>query len=163
MKFFNHKVLKFVENLPSPKTDIEYANIYNSDSQLSHFERASEEQINKTLMRSPSKSCVLDPLPTWLLKRNMSSLFPIITAIVNKSFDESIVPDCFKAALLTPLIKKTVFGCQWIVKLSPNSQFAIRFVSKVLERVVTDRITSHMEENNLTDHSGPLIAKNYSA
>ena len=44
-------------------------------------------RLNKLSVRSlSSKSCSLDPVPTYLLKNHLNAIGPVITAIVNESF-----------------------------------------------------------------------------
>ena len=54
-----------------------------------------------------SKSCSLDPLPTFLLKDCVDILLPSLTKLVNASLSEGLFPDDFKKAIVTPLIKKS--------------------------------------------------------
>ena len=59
-------------------------------------------------MKSPTKSCLLDPWPTFLVfKECIDILLPSITRLVNCSLSEGVVPDEFKKAIVTPLIKKS--------------------------------------------------------
>ena len=55
---------------------------------------------------SPTKSCLLDPWPTFLVKECIDILLPSITKLVNYSLSEGLVPDGFKHAVVTRLIKK---------------------------------------------------------
>ena len=54
-------------------------------SELTHFEPASQKEVHKIILNSPSKSCELDPVPTWLLKECLDEILPLITQIVNLS------------------------------------------------------------------------------
>ena len=54
---------------------------------LSQFTLVSVEEIQKIVLKSPSKSCMLDHIPTSLLKECKSELMPIITKIVNLSIE----------------------------------------------------------------------------
>jgi len=56
-------------------------------------------------MSSPTKSCTLDPVPTYLLKESLHILLPYITAMVNALLHEGHVPVTQKHAIITPLIK----------------------------------------------------------
>ena len=67
-------------------------------------------QIRKLLVKSPSKSCELDPMPTYLLKQCVNNILPVITAMVNKSLNEMPVPTAFKQAIVRPLLKKPWIG-----------------------------------------------------
>ena len=57
-------------------------------------------------MKSPSKYCLLDPWPPFL-KECIDILLPSITRLVNCSLSEGVVPDEFKKAIVTPLIKQS--------------------------------------------------------
>ena len=57
-------------------------------------------------MKSASKSCELDPIPTFLLKQSMDVVLPVLTDIVNASLTESTVPQSFRQAIVRPLLKK---------------------------------------------------------
>ena len=52
---------------------------------LSDLKPATEDEVHKIIMNSPSKSCSLDPIPTWLLKCCINELLPIITSVINLS------------------------------------------------------------------------------
>ena len=73
---------------------------------LERFTHASEDEVKTLIMKSPSKSCRLDPVPTWLLKLCFSELLPIIITIVNVSMDSGRVPAAFKCAQIRLLLKK---------------------------------------------------------
>lgn len=56
------------------------------------------------------KSCDLDPVPAHVLKEWLSVLLPAMTKIVNLSIKSALVPNCFKLALLNPLLEKPRIG-----------------------------------------------------
>ncbi|KAI6659905.1 RNA-directed DNA polymerase from mobile element jockey [Oopsacas minuta] len=49
----------------------------------------------RMVLKSPSKSCDLDPIPTILLKQILESLLPVIMKIVNKFLQTRIFPDLY--------------------------------------------------------------------
>ena len=49
---------------------------------LSDFKPASVEEVVKIDKSSPTKSCDLDPIPTWLLKKHIDDLGPVITRLL---------------------------------------------------------------------------------
>ena len=51
-------------------------------------------------MKSPSKSCELDPVPTDLLKDIINELAPVLTGLINTSLQQGIFPKELKDALL---------------------------------------------------------------
>jgi len=55
------------------------------------FRPTSEVEVKEIIIKSPNKSCDLDPLPTWLLKKCVDQLLLLITAIVDRSMDDSLM------------------------------------------------------------------------
>jgi hypothetical protein len=74
--------------------------------ELTRFRPLSNDEVRKLILKSASKSCDLDPIPTWLLKHCLEELLPVIAYIVNESFESGIVPLDFKLALLVPHLKR---------------------------------------------------------
>ena len=64
-----------------------------------------EENIIKTVQKSNSKSCGLDPNPTLIIKQLIEPLSPYLTKIVNLSLRDGVVPRTLKSATVTALIK----------------------------------------------------------
>ena len=60
----------------------------------------------KLILKTDSKSCNLDHIPTPLTKQYLDVLVPVNTKIINTSLTTGIVPDCFKSAIVKPLLKK---------------------------------------------------------
>ena len=85
-------------------------------------------------MKAPSKSCELDPLPSWLLKECVDELSPIVTCIANTSLSHAIVPLSLKTALMRPLLKKPGLDKEVLKNYRPVSN--LPFILKVLEKVV---------------------------
>ena len=111
------------------------------------FTHASEDEVKTLILNSPSKSCCLDPMPTWVLNLCVSELLPIITAIVKVSMDSCRVPPVFKCAQIQPLLKKPTLDPDILKNYRPVSN--LPFISKVLEKVVDTRIERHLVENGL--------------
>ena len=120
-----------------------------SDSHLDIFDDVTEDEVKSLIFKSPSKHCDLYPLPTMLLKNCIDELIPHITHILNVSLQTGSVPDCFKYALVNPLIKKTGLDCQILSNYRPVSN--LPFLSKILEKVILKRLLSHLRSNNLQE------------
>jgi len=73
---------------------------------LEIFRPTSEVEVNEIIINSPNTSCDLDPLLTRRLKKCVDQLLPRITAIVNRSMDESVMLLCLKRATITPLFNR---------------------------------------------------------
>ena len=93
---------------------------------------------------------MLDPIPTWLIKEAKEELLPLMTEIINSSLQTSQVPDVMKAAVVTPLLKKSTLDPEELKNYRPVSNLS--YISKLLERVVAKRLTSYMTENNLHEN-----------
>ena len=80
-KFFLDKIEK-IQNIFTMRED---ECLRNSSPQhhLHEFDPATSEEIRKITLKSPTKSCTLDPIPTFLLKDCLDEVLPIITAIRN--------------------------------------------------------------------------------
>ncbi|XP_038074801.1 uncharacterized protein LOC119742706 [Patiria miniata] len=105
------------------------------------FEIASCEKISQIISSLANKSCSLDVIPTWFLKANTDSFLPIITHIVNTSISTGSFPDSLKHAIVTPILKKPSFDINELANYRPVSN--LPFLSKVIEKVIASRITTH--------------------
>ena len=117
---------------------------------LSFLQTTSQEEVWKIICKSPSKSCTLDPIPTWIIRDAKNELLPTITDIINASLRSSEVPTSMKSAVVTPLLKKATLDPEILKNYRPVSNLS--FLSKVLERVVAQRLTSYMTDNNLHEY-----------
>ena len=128
-----------------------YADIEFSGDRLDCFSSTSVDEVKTLVLHMRSKTCDLDPLPTWMLKECLPDLISIITRIINLSFLEDTVPDCFKRAVVTPLLKKPNLEEDHMQNYRPISQ--LPFVSKVIEKVVSNRIVDHLVQHELYDNN----------
>ena len=100
-------------------------------------------------MKSPSKSCELDALPTSLIKGNIEVLAPYISNIVNKSLLSELFPKSQKIAYVRPLIKKPTLDKEIFKNYRPISN--LKFLGKTIERIVSNRISDHITTFSLSD------------
>ena len=107
--YFRDKIDKIMVNLkPTDASQIDSAYIeleYLTDLCLTKFNHIQVEDMTKMINTAPSKHCILDPIPTQLLKHHVIAIAPAITGIYNSSVDQGTVLDNLKEALLKPLIK----------------------------------------------------------
>jgi protein-disulfide isomerase-like protein with CxxC motif len=99
-------------------------------------------------MKAPLKSCELDPIPTPILTSCLDSLLPMITAIVNKSLEESHVPT--STAVVRQLLKKLCLDKEEFKNYRPVSN--LPFISKILQKVVSTRLEEHINSHSLQDN-----------
>ena len=60
---------------------------------LQRFSPVTEEEVRAIIFSSSNASCLLDPVPTWLVKLCVNELAPIITNMINSSLENGCVPD----------------------------------------------------------------------
>ena len=93
-------------------------------------------------MKSPTKSCELDPMALELIKDNIKTICPLIQIIANKSFSEGVFPDDLKEALLRPLLKKPDLE---LMDLNYCPVSNLTFLSKSLERLAAKRFIENIQ------------------
>ena len=74
-------------------------------------------------------------------------LLQYTTAMINTSLREGRLPESQKHAILTPLLKKPYLNAGDFKNYRPVSNRA--FVSKVAERIVVEKLVSHLQKQNL--------------
>ena len=111
------------------------------------FMPVTEDKVYKCISESPTKSCSLDPIPTFLLKDCLDILLSSITKLVNYSLIEGSFPNSFKKTVVTTLIKKASLPRDDLKNYRPVS--GLCFLSKLVERVVARQLTSHINNNKL--------------
>jgi len=114
---------------------------------LTEFQPTSVHEIIKLLSTLPVKSCSLDPIPTWLLKRISATICPIVCHLCNLSFQRGIFRSQLKHALVTPRLKKPALDPDTASSYRPISNLS--FISKLVERLVTKCFTSHVNLHTL--------------
>ena len=65
-------------------------------TKFSTFTEMKVDDISELAATLLSKSCVLDPLPSSIIKQCTDLLLPTITNIVNLSLREGCMPTCLK-------------------------------------------------------------------
>ena len=151
VQYFNDKISLIREDLlkKPPTTHDHLLNLnteYTGDT-FCEFTAVSHEHVRKILSASPTKSCTLDPIPTWLLKQCQDELVPVLTLIVNTSLECAEFPQELKKAFVTPLIKKAILDCEILKNYRPVSNLS--FLSKLIERIVCIQLVDHLKCNNL--------------
>ena len=113
---------------------------------LDTFSPATISEIRKIIISSSNSSCLLDVIPTALLKSCIDILAEPITKMVNISLLEGAFPHSFKNASVRPLLKKFNLPKEELNNYRPISNLS--FLSKILERIIFDRMTKHIQSFN---------------
>ena len=120
---------------------------HHDGSQLHCFREVSVEEVRQALMRSPVKSCVLDPLPTFILREMVDVVLLFIWVTCNASLREGHLPSSQKRVVVTPILKKANADLDDPRNYRPISN--LTFLSKVIERMVVVQITEYLDQANL--------------
>ena len=159
--FFEQKIMTIHDNLAAQQHDT--LPVYNDStfSSPDYFTaKVTEDEVSKIIRGSPSKTCCLDPIPTQFVKQCLDLLVPIITRIINQSFEKSCVPKQFKLAAVTPILKKLDLIAEILKNFRPISN--LPFLSKVMEKVAVKQLTLHKEDHNLREKFQSAYRGNHS-
>ena len=147
-EFFVHKIdeirCSFDPDRPTPTNPVEF-----SGTTFEEFQLVTEDFVKTVVQEMPKKSCDLDPIPISVLSDCLDEIIPIVTSIMNKSLSSGIVPDCFKHALVKPLLKKASLDPNCLKHYRPVSN--LPFLSKVLERIVLKQFLQHLQSHSLLE------------
>ena len=95
-----------------------------------------------------------------LLKTCYEGLVPVITKIGNCSLLSGSVPQCFKQALVRPLLKKPSLDQNMLKNYRPVS--SLSFLSKLLEIVMLLQLPDHVSRNDLLERNPSAYRQNHS-
>ena len=147
--FFVEKIALIKQNIPDAQLDnLDLAHPPVSQT-LYVFEEISMADLRAVILNCSNKSCVLDPIPTPFTKLALDQLLPLIHCIINRSLREGHFPDCFKQAIVTPILKKASADPEESNNYRPVSN--LKFLSKILEKVVAVQLRKHLEVNEFQD------------
>jgi len=117
------------------------------DCVFSEFQPLSADDVIVAVGKLPDKQCASDPMPTRLLKDSVDVLAPYIVELVNRSLTSGTVPSAFKAAHITPLLKKATLDPDDVRSYRPISNLSV--MSKLLERLVARQLLSYLTKFQL--------------
>jgi len=101
------------------------------------------DEVRRILRTVPAKHCSLDPEPSWLVKK-LAEDIPIIYHLCNTSLECCCLPNDQKLAVIRPRLKKPTLDASELNLYRPISNLS--FLSKLVERIVTARYTTHAEQ-----------------
>src|SRR5664279_3352739 len=95
----------------------------------------------------PDKQCESDPLPTRLLRENIDELAPFLVELFNRSLQHGVVPTAFKAAFITPQLKKPDLDPAGVKSYRPIPNLSMP--SKLLEKLVAQQLIDYLTASKL--------------
>lgn len=110
LNFFGDKISTIytdLQSLSSPTLNDNPSPPIAPPQPLSSFSTITNETVRDLVTKAKSTTCLLDPMPTPLVKACLPTLCPLIANIINTSLLTGIVPKSLKTAAITPVLKKS--------------------------------------------------------
>ena len=117
------------------------------DASFRQFHHVTVDEVTAVVRALPDKSCALDPLPTAQFKAVVDIIALFLTELFNRSLASGFVPEVFKAAYITPLLKKSDMDPADVRSYRPISNLSV--VSKLLERLVARQLLDYLNKSGL--------------
>ena len=109
------------------------------------WEPTTQDEIKLIVNKSKTTNPGPDGIPMFVIKNNIDILSPIISNICNKSLITGIFPSIHKRGIITPIYKN-----KDVTDVSNYRPICLlNAISKILEKIVANRIMQHLEDNNL--------------
>jgi len=115
--------------------------------QLLAFRPLTTDDVVAAVRLLPDTQCTSDPLPTRLLKNNVDVFTPFLAELYNRYLPTGMVPAAFKAAYVTPLLKKADVDPADMKSYRPISSLSV--LSKLLERLVARQLLEYLNAERL--------------
>ena len=148
-KYFCDKIRTIRANFSNKVDDVPSVQKPKIRNKLFNLEPASEDEVRKIIMKSASNSCDLDPIPTNILKALLDILIKPITTIIILSPESGTFSLSSKEAHVTHLLKKSNLPVNNLKNYRPVS--SLIFISKIFEKVVSNRLQAHIDSNKLNN------------
>ena len=154
-KFYLEKIIHLRSLIELSRNGVSKFNIpvsivnFNKDNVccMKKLTKTKSVKILECIKKMKNKCCLSDPISTFILKQCADLLSPVLAYMINKSFNESNVPNDLKHAIVTLVIKDKNGNQDKYQNYCPVSN--LPFVSKLLENIVLHQIQEHRWHNNL--------------
>ena len=146
IRHFTNKVEKHRANIASEHVTSTLVN-GTTTATFSSFEKVSQLTVKECVINSAPKSCEIDPIPSKLLIEYLDSILPSLTDLFNSSPATGIFPQCFKSAIITPILKKRCLDHNDLNNYRPASNLC--FIAKILEKLALSQVSPCLNSHNL--------------
>ena len=99
-------------------------------------------EIVNVVRNFKSKNSNLNSIPSFMFKHVVTKIAPVISDLINSSFDEGIFQDELKTARVVPIFKSG----QSDVVLNYRPIATLPFLSKIYERVLFNSLTAFFKK-----------------
>ncbi len=119
------------------------------EEQFHSFSSIGNEELYKLVKSYKPTNCMLDTVPSKLLKEVLPEVIDPLLNIINSSLSSGYVKKTFKLAVIKPLIEKTQLDPKELINYRPISN--LPFLPKILEKVVSSQIFSFLEKSDICE------------
>ena len=123
---------------------------YHSVDRLNCFSCVSESDVLEVIKSLPNKQCDLDPMPTRLLKANLSFIVRFVTELFNKSLSTGDVPLHLKSVYIIPRLKKPDLDDNEARNYRPISNLPV--LAELLKRLVAKTLLVYLKLHGRLPH-----------
>ena len=145
IKHFTNKVEKLRANIASEH--VTSTLVTGQLLQLFLHLKVSQLTVKECILNSAPNSCELDPIPSKLLIECLDYIPPSLTELFNSSLASGILPQCFKSALDTHILKKRCLDHNDLNNYRPVSNLCP--IVKTLEKLVLSQVSSYLNSHNI--------------
>ena len=100
----------FMDKIDKIRSKLDHVPLYEpidgKPFRISEWSTLTEQELKTIITSMASKSCEKDALPTVLLKEHLDTLLEPLLKIINASLQQEYFPQCWKEAIIRPLLKK---------------------------------------------------------
>ena len=107
----------------------------------------SQLTVKECILISAPKSCELGPIHSKLLIECLYYILTSLTVLFNSFPASGIFPQCFKSALVTPILKKRCLDHNDLNNYRPVSNLC--FIAKILEFFILSQVSSYLNSHTL--------------
>ena len=126
---------------------------------MSSFNAVLQDEIRKLIGKAKPTTCVLDTIPTKLIKAHQDVFLPLVTMLINLSLSTGVFPNTWKRTIVRPLLRKS--GLETVLKnYRPVSN--LNFISKLLEAAVLTQLQDHLYSQKLLPQYQSSCRANFS-
>ena len=116
---------------------------------LDSFALVDSRMLGRVFSQVNPTTCLLDPIPTSLLKSFYGFFEEQFLNIMNCSLQTGVFPTAFKMAVVKPLLKKSNLDPNIPNNYRPVSN--LPFLSKILEKLAFKQVNDFLIKNNILD------------
>ena len=135
-------------------------NVHHPHTTLSNFTPTTTDEVQQLLSKMNKTTCKLDPFCTSIIMQHSLHFIPVYVHLINLCFSTGIFNTGFKSAVVKLLLKKPTLDYEVFKNFYPISN--LTFLSKLIEKVIAERLVSHIQDNGMVEKFQSAYKANHS-